>query len=366
MSGQQPSDGGTGRDAWLARGDEQDGVRVVAKEPPQVRAGERTRRLRVGAALALSILSGVAFVVVYVAWPNEYRAPTDPDDWVYLLYTPLLGITFGCLLLSLGLGTISYVRSFYPDETAVQERSDGPSSEEQRGTATARFAEAGEDTGFGRRSLLRRLGLGGIGVAGLVSGVVAVGGFVKDPWRGGDDAPLWTTAWRPVGGETVYLRVATGDPSEIVRIRPDDMAPGSLVSVVPFRESERDDPKSLEEAEHRADSPAMLIRLPAGTPVVQAPGQEDFHAGEFYAYSKLCTHLGCPAALYDAVRSLIECPCHQSVFRLTEYARPVFGPATRPLPQLPIAVDAQGYFVARGDFSDPVGPGFWEVRAGMH
>ena len=353
------------RDAWLARGDEQDGVRVVAKEPPQVRAGERARSVRVGVALALSILFGAAFVAVYVAWPDEYRPPTDQGHWVYLLYTPLLGVTFAGVLLSLGLGAISYVRSFYPEETAVQERSDGPSPDERRGTATARFAEAGEDTGIGRRSLLRRLAVGGIGVAGLVSGLVAVGGFVTNPWRGRDQAAQWTTGWRPAGGETVYLRVATGDPSEIVRIRPEDMAPGSMLSVVPFRESERDDPKSLEDAEHRADSPAMLIRLPTGTPVVQAPGQEDFHAGEFYAYSKLCTHLGCPAGLYDAMRSIVECPCHQSVFALTEYARPMFGPATRPLPQLPIAVDEQGYFVARGDFSDPVGPGFWEVRAGM-
>ena len=105
----------------------------------------------------------------------------------------------------------------------------------------------------------------------------------------------------------------------------------------------------------------MLIRLRPGTPVfVPAPGQESLHYGDYYAYSKICTHLGCPASLYESQTNRILCPCHQSQFIATEYARPVFGPAARPLPQLPITVNDEGYLVATGDFDGPVGPAFWE------
>ena len=92
-----------------------------------------------------------------------------------------------------------------------------------------------------------------------------------------------------------------------------------------------------------------------------APGHEGLNYGDYVAYSKVCTHLGCPASLFEAQTNRILCPCHQSQFVATEYARPVFGPAARPLPQLPITVNEEGYFVATGDFDGPVGPAFWEM-----
>ncbi len=78
------------------------------------------------------------------------------------------------------------------------------------------------------------------------------------------------------------------------------------------------------------------------------------------AYSKLCTHVGCPVGLYQADSHLLLCPCHQSTFDVLDGAKPVFGPATRPLPQLPIGVDDEGYVVSQGDFAAPPGPGFWD------
>jgi ubiquinol-cytochrome c reductase iron-sulfur subunit len=38
----------------------------------------------------------------------------------------------------------------------------------------------------------------------------------------------------------------------------------------------------------------------------------------------------------------------------------LFGPAARPLPQLPLTVDSEGYLAALHDFDEPVGPSFWE------
>jgi ubiquinol-cytochrome c reductase iron-sulfur subunit len=79
----------------------------------------------------------------------------------------------------------------------------------------------------------------------------------------------------------------------------------------------------------------------------------------FVAYSKICTHAGCPASLYEQQTNRLLCPCHQSQFLITDQARPVFGPATRRLPMLPLAIE-EGYLVAAADYKDAVGPSFWE------
>ncbi|WP_433505873.1 cytochrome bc1 complex Rieske iron-sulfur subunit [Pseudonocardia halophobica] len=357
------------RDRLVELGEALDDVRVVSREPAARSAdsrGERRSRLRVTLLLVLSLSFAVAFLAAYLFWPTGYVPPGTPAHTAYLLYTPLLGVTFFGAVGALGVAVIVYVKSFYPDEVAVQHLEKGPSAEQDRFTAAASFARAGEETGFGRRTLIRRLGLTGLGVLGLLGGVVAVGGLVRNPWRRGAEAPLWTTGWKPVGGETVYLRIATGDPTEITKVRPEDLASNAMVTVVPFRETERGDIETLHKAETAADDPVMLIRLAPGTTVSPLPGREDLHYGDFYAFSKICTHLGCPASLYDTQLQVVLCPCHQSQFKITEGARPVFGPAARPLPQLPITVDPDGFFVARGDFPDPVGPGFWEIRRGSH
>ncbi|GAA2864062.1 ubiquinol-cytochrome c reductase iron-sulfur subunit [Pseudonocardia halophobica] len=346
-----------------------DGIRIVTDEPPPGSSDprrERRNRRRVTLLLVLSLLAAGAFVGAYLFWPTGYVPPGAPGHTAHLLYTPLLGITFFGAVGALGAAMIVYVRSFYPDEVAVQHLEKGPSAERDRFTAAATFAEAGAHTGFGRRALIRRLGLTGLGVVGILGGLVAIGGLVRNPWKEGGDAPLWTTGWKPVGGETVFLRETTGDPTEIVKIRPEDVDPDGMVTVVPFRESERGDVEALHAAEMAPDNPVMLIRLPPGTRVDHLPRREDLHYGDYYAFSKVCTHLGCPASLYDTRLQVFLCPCHQSQFKITEGARPIFGPAARPLPQLPITVDADGFLVARGDFPDPVGPSFWEIGRGSH
>jgi ubiquinol-cytochrome c reductase iron-sulfur subunit len=107
----------------------------------------------------------------------------------------------------------------------------------------------------------------------------------------------------------------------------------------------------------------MLIRLRPGAQTIQRKGFENYNYGDYWAFSKVCTHLGCPTSLFEQQTNRILCPCHQSQFDATHYGKPIFGPATRALPQLPLAVDEQGYFYARSDFGEPVGPGFWERKS---
>ncbi|MDP9020330.1 MAG: Rieske 2Fe-2S domain-containing protein, partial [Actinomycetota bacterium] len=101
--------------------------------------------------------------------------------------------------------------------------------------------------------------------------------------------------------------------------------------------------------------PTLLIRTGAGRLELAQPT-----VGDIVAYSKLCTHTGCPVGLYQQQEQLLLCPCHQSTFDVLHGAQPIFGPAARPLPQLPIGVDHQGFFVALGEFPQPVGGGFWD------
>jgi ubiquinol-cytochrome c reductase iron-sulfur subunit len=130
-----------------------------------------------------------------------------------------------------------------------------------------------------------------------------------------------------------------------------------------------------------ADSPTLLIHLrdvdadalrasiAASEAALKAGGsvasgvEKPVVAGlweNFVAYSKICTHAGCPASLYEQQTNRLLCPCHQSQFLITEQARPVFGPAHRKLPMLPLELDPEGFLVAKSDFLEPVGPTYWE------
>jgi ubiquinol-cytochrome c reductase iron-sulfur subunit len=333
------------------------------------RAEKRAER-HVAAWFVLSGLAALVFVLAYLFWPYRYVAPGQPGHLMYLLYTPIIGTSFGLAVLALGAGAIAYVKRFFPDELAIQQRHDGRSGELERRTVVAQLTSAGKDTGIARRSLIKRTAGLAAGVFGLGLGVAALGGLIRNPWKGGDQAPLWVTPWAPSNGEKVYLRRDLGLSSEEiinnkleVRVRPEDLDVGGMETVFPFRLSDLNNPERMSEMLRASDAPVMLIRLRPGTPVTQRAGQENFHYGDFYAYSKVCTHLGCPASLFESQTYRILCPCHQSQFLATEYAKPIFGPATRPLPQLPITVDNDGYFIATSDFVEAIGPGFWERRS---
>ncbi|MDP9019460.1 MAG: Rieske (2Fe-2S) protein [Actinomycetota bacterium] len=131
-----------------------------------------------------------------------------------------------------------------------------------------------------------------------------------------------------------------------VPVRRHDLDPGAFTTVWP--EGHRDE----------GNAQVVLIRLPADRSV-SGPGRSEWLAAGHVAYSKICTHMGCPVGLYQARTDLLVCPCHQATFDILRGAAPVHGPAHRPLPQLPLAVDGDGYLIATGDFPEPVGPGYW-------
>ena len=258
---------------------------------------------RVIAVLLLSaIASAVGLAVVYVTGGQPQ------------LEGALLAVSLG----GIGAAVIVWVKELFPDEEVIAERPALSSSQAERDEFVRSLAHG--ERAFGRRRFLSAL-LGGA--------VAAFGAALLFPIRSLGPTPgraLFRTAWT-AGSRLVGI---DGQP-----VRADELQVGSAVTVFP------------EGHRGREDSATMLVRV--------ADGGTDGHL----AYSKVCTHVGCPVGLYREATHELICPCHQSTFDVLDGARPTFGPATRPLPQLPIEVDDEGYLVARSDFTEPVGPAFW-------
>lgn len=318
------------------------GERYVPGSPADKRA-ER----RVAMWFALAGLFAVISAVVFIFWPWEYETAYSEGQFLYAMYTPVFGLTLGLAILFVGIGVVALAKKIMPHEVAVQQRHHGMSAEVDRRTLGAEIMDAGNKSGLvKRRGILKGSLLLAGGGLGLAATVPILGGFIRNPWSEGADSPLWVTPWRPApDGTRVRLVFQDGTPAG-----PADLEAGSMATVFP----------GVPGGAKAADAPVMLFRLRSNEPVQIRVGQEGFEFGDFYAYSKICTHVGCPVSLYEQQTGRILCPCHQSQFDVNDGARPVFGPATRPLPQLPIELDDEGYFVARSDFVEAVGPGFWE------
>ena len=384
-----------------ALGTELDDVTVAYRKerfPVEGDPREKSAAAGINAWLLVSVLCGIAFLGVYLFWPWEPKFHGDEDLWVYTLYTPLLGLTSGLGFVTLGIAIIQYVKKFIPEEISVQRRHDGRSSELDRRTTTALLNDAWETSTFGRRKAMQGL-LGGAGVLAGLMVIAPLGGLIKNPWRPRTelgymgDGTLWTHGWTIQDqGVKVYLgrdtgaiaelhegetgsHYSTAGVSRLVRMRPEDLAAASMETVFPLYEEDVNDGKEYDpnrdvyehhmHSLHGPRNSVMLIRLRSqdAQRAVEREGQEDFHYGDYYAYSKICTHIGCPTSLYEAQTNRILCPCHQSQFDALHYGKPVFGPAARALPQLPIEVDDEGYLVAKGNFIEPVGPAFWERKS---
>lgn len=237
----------------------------------------------------------------------------------------LLGVSLG----GLGAALILWARAFLPVGGQVQMRDPLEPSRDEEEEAEEAFEEGLHI--LDRRSFLVKMGTAAAALLGL-SALFPIRSLGGRPGR-----ELVRTAW------TDGVRLVD---SEGGLIAAESVEVGQVITVFPERQV------------GSADAVALLIRLPAGVnnPV---PGREDWGVDGLVTYSKLCTHVGCPVGLYEPTAKQLFCPCHQSVFDVSSGARPIGGPATRALPQLPLAVDETGFLIARGDFSDAPGPGFW-------
>jgi ubiquinol-cytochrome c reductase iron-sulfur subunit len=303
--------------------------RELPADPPDPVAAKRAERI-VAALFILSMLAGIGFIAAYIG--------LEVGSVNSVLRSNLaLGISMSVAFLALGAGAVIWVRRLIPDVELTEQRKPMASPEADRKAFAETFREGAEASQFVKRPILRRTLIAAtvpLGLAPLV--------LLRDmgPLPG---TSLRHTVWR----KGLRLLVAGSNTP----LRPADLnSPGGMITVVP--EGYQDNDNEI------AKAAVVIIKFEPGQ--LKHPTNLNWTVDNIVAYSKICTHVGCPVALYEQTTHHILCPCHQSTFDATAGATVLFGPANRPLPQLPLGTDANGYLVALSDFNTPVGPSFWE------
>src|SRR5487761_769353 len=320
---------------------------AVAAEPENTRHAQNAER-PVAVLFVIAFLAGVGFIAAYVGLEiGVGQIPNGANPVVAVLRSNVaLGTSLGIALLALGTGSMIWVRHLTPNIEIVEERHDLNSAPEERKAFQREFAEGAAISQVTKRPLMRRTML-------LATAPLALAPLVLLR----DLGPLPATSLR----HTVWrkgLRAVILGPN--TPLRPADIStPGSLITVIPEGYQDNDDAL--------AKAGVILIKFAPGE--LHVPTNYDggtlvstmnWTIDNIVAYSKICTHVGCPVALYEQTTHHILCPCHQSTFDATNGAAVLFGPAARPLPQLPLMLDSDGYLAAASDFTQPVGPSFWE------
>lgn len=301
-------------------------------------AARRAER-QVATLFGISMVATVVFLVAYFA--------IDPATYQFIpgigqanLSNVVLGVSLAVSLLGIGFGAVHWAKTLMPDAEVSEDRHPMRSSQAARRDAVETIATGGAAAQLGRRPLIKYTLGGALGLVALPLLVQLTGGLGPLP-----GTELATTFWRK------GMRLMR-DP-EMTPIKLSDVTLGSVFHVMP--EGIDLSPHALEE---KAKAAVILISLPPAA--IQVTKELDWSVDGIVAYSMICTHVGCPVGLYEHRTHQLLCPCHQSTFDVAQDAAVIFGPAHRPLPQLQITVDADGYLIAAAPFQQPVGPSYWE------
>ena len=301
-------------------------------DPAAAKRSERQVVLLFG----LSALGTIGFLVAYFAVP--------PGDTVesMRLSNLLLGLGLFLAMFCIGIAAVHWAKTLMSDHERSEARHPQRQSDAVRTDAVAVLNEGVADSGIQRRSLLKGAVVSAVALAPLTIAVPLVGEVGGD-WN---VSKFRHTVW------TKGRRLAR-DPNGTA-IKASDVTIGSVFHVIP---------EGLEEEDHwieeKAKAVVLMVRLDPAD-LKESEERKDWSYQGILAYSKICTHVGCPVALYEQQTHHLLCPCHQSTFDIADGAKVVFGPANRALPQLPITVDDEGYLVAQSDFHEPIGPSYWE------
>ncbi|MBE7700588.1 Rieske 2Fe-2S domain-containing protein [Oerskovia sp. Sa1BUA8] len=287
----------------------------------------------------ISIIGTIGMLVAFFALPE--------DTSIAGIRTAnlIIGLGLAFSLLGIGLAAVHWAKTLMSDHEHVDERHGQRSSDAVRAEAVQALTEGAQDSGIARRGVLKGAVVTALALFPLAIAVPLVAEV------GGD----WNvnkfrhTLWKP------KMRLAL-DPSGRP-IKAEDVTIGSAFHVIPDVSEEVR--TSHEWISEKAKAIVLMVRLDPRD-LKEAEDRKDWSYDGIVAYSKVCTHVGCPVALYEQQTHHLLCPCHQSTFDVADGAKVVFGPAKRPLPQLPITVDDEGYLIAQSDFLEPVGPSYWE------
>ena len=308
-------------------------ARLTDTDPKKGDLAER----RVAGWFVLSMLGSILAVVAYFVFPIE-----EGEISTVRISTLTLGLAIAFALLGIGIGAVHWAKSLMSDAEVVELRHPTRGTPETRAKAVDVFTLGNKESGIGRRSLIRNTLIGALALSPIPA-VVLFRDLAPDEEP---NALLRHTMWKK---GTRLTRDPNGTP-----IKASDVTIGSAFHVIPDGLNEKE-----HKLEEKAKAAVLLMRLNPED-LNELPERADWSYDGIVAYSKICTHVGCPVALYEQQTHNLLCPCHQSQFDVANHCKVIFGPASRPLPQLPISVDDEGYLVAQSDFLEPVGPSFWE------
>lgn len=309
-----------------------------------VAAGNRAYR-RILGQLALVPVLAIAFVVVYFAVPKD--AAVNVIGTNFNAQVLFLSLTGGLAVLLVGTALVSWARDIMNDHEISEDRHSAGSEAGVRTAALAKVNAGIADSGVGRRKLILAALGGGLGILAVPAVVLFAD---MGPWPLADERKR--TIEKTIWAEGVRLvNDVNGLP-----LKASDLVLGQLVNGEPENLFKL---HGTEFQVQKAKAAIIVVRMdPSSIKIPES--RRDWQLDGILAYSKICTHVGCPISLWEQQTHHLLCPCHQSTFDLADSGVVVFGPAARSLPQLPITVDAEGYLVARSDFTVPVGPSFFE------
>jgi ubiquinol-cytochrome c reductase iron-sulfur subunit len=256
----------------------------------------------------------------------------------------IFGGALGAGMFALGFGVTAWGKYLMPQGPFVEERHTLAKSPEERDALSAALVERTAVV-IKRRKMLGGLLASGAGIMGIVLAfplLRSLGPLPKDTFDESD--------WK---AGTVLVD-SNGQP-----VRRETLVAGGIMTVYPRNQVRIEGGQVTFTDQGLATDQTVLIRLPGGA-FTTMPGRENWTPDGYVAYSKVCTHLGCPVGLYERELELLVCPCHQSIFNVRTGAVPQFGPAPRPLPQLALGYNDQGYLVATAPYDQALGPGFFE------
>ena len=318
--------------------------RMTDKDPKAEKRAERT----VYGLFYLSVAGSIWAVAAYMLFPIEDQQMSSIRN-----NAMFIGLGIALALLAIGVAAIHWSKTLMADKEYVEERHSTRGSEETRSAVEESFRIANDESGFGRRKMIRNSLFVAVG-ASILPGITLFRGLAphsspENPDAGNPVKLLNQTLWKE--GELL-----TRDP-EGTPIRASEVTLGSAFHVIPQSLASMGHEEGM--LNEKAKAMVLMVRL-LPEQLTEREERKDWSYDGIVAYSKVCTHVGCPVALYEQQTHHLLCPCHQSQFDIKREAEVIFGPAKRPLPQLPITIDADGYLVARSDFTEPVGPSFWE------
>ncbi|GAA1961976.1 Rieske 2Fe-2S domain-containing protein [Nocardioides panacihumi] len=315
---------------------------------------EKRAERQVATLFGLSAICTVLFVVFYITLETGVDGPTIIGLGASNV---ALGVSLGLALLLIGIGVIQWARKLMGDHEISELRHPASSSEGDRAETLAALNAGLEESGIGRRPLVRNTLLGSVALLAAPAVVMLrdLGPLPNEVVGEYEGAGLHHTVWRK--GMRV-VRDVVGTP-----VKASDLEIGDLLNAEPealFPTAENGLPELSGAELQIAKSKAALVMLRMDPNDIVSPVTRNWSVNGIVAYSKICTHVGCPISLNERTTHNLLCPCHQSTFDLADSGKVVFGPAGRHLPQLPLGVDDEGYLIALSDFLEPVGPSFWE------